>query len=803
MDNYRLYEKTPASLFDDAHLLGNGSLGASVYGGVPYEQILINHDTLWSGRERDKISTGTKENLKLCRDMIMEGKLKEANDLINNEMLGYWSEAYQPLGNLYITMGHTGDLRSMKQRRILLNENPYEYENYSRILSLDDAVERIEYDQNGIHFTREMFVSHVDHILAIKLTAENGPMDFSLSMDSPLRHEQEIYDNAVAVIGRAPDRVEPYEPHFNPKIVYKQDAKSDALRFAAVAGITETDGEVTLDEFRIYVKGATHAVICLSADTNYAGYKVKRSRDARGVFEKCSRRIQDTREKSYENLMQEHIKDYQKLYGRFSIDLGDSLTGNLPTSERLELYNRIDDTTLPALILQYSRYLLIAFSRPGTQPGTLQGIWNPVMCSAWACNYTTNINVQMNYWGAESLGLSECHLPLMEFIKDLSESGRKSARELYGARGWVTHHNTDIWRMTELAGEDASWAWWVFGGIWLCQHLWQHYEFTKDIQFLKETVYPVLKGAVEFVLDFVTKDQNGTIVTAPSTSPENKFFLTSGYTEKEITRIKAENRFSANEINISAVCKASTMDLVMIRELMANYISAAQMLNRENEYETEIKETLEKLLPFQTGKYRQLQEWNEDYEECTPGMAHVSHLYSVYPASIINPADTPKLYEAARMSLVRRMQHGSTRHNWPGAWAICLNARFGDGALCNRINSEMAGGLGANLLVKGVLQIDAIMGWGAGISEMLLQSQNGSIQLLPAAAPSWINGKVKGICARGGFTVDMEWDNGKLSKAVISSQGGGHCDVRYKDFKADIYVPAGSSITLDDSLQQI
>lgn len=803
MDNYRLYEKTPASLFEDAHLLGNGSLGASVYGGVPYEQILINYDTLWSGQERDKISKGTKENLKLCRDMITEGRLKEANDLINNEMLGYWSEAYQPLGNLYITMGHTNDLRSMKQRRILLNETPYEYENYSRILSLEDAVERIEYDQKGIHYTREMFVSHVDHVLAVKLTAENGVMDFSLSMDSPLRHEQELYDHAVAVIGRAPDRVEPYEPHFNPKIAYRQDEESDALRFAAVARITETDGEVTSDEFRLYVKGATHAVILLCADTNYAGYQVKRSRDARRVVEKCSEDLRTTMKKSYEALRQDHIQDYQELYGRLSIDLGNSLTGSFPTSERLKLYSSVDDTTLPALILQYSRYLLIAFSRPGSQPGTLQGIWNPVMCSAWACNYTTNINVQMNYWGAEVLGLSECHLPLMDFIKDLSESGRKSARELYDARGWVTHHNTDLWRMTELAGEDASWAWWVFGGIWLCQHLWQHYEFTKDIQFLNETVYPVLKGAVEFVLDFVTKDQDGTVITAPSTSPENKFFLTSGITEKEITKVKAENRFSANEINISAVCKASTMDLVMIRELMANFISTSQILNREIEYETEIKETLDKLLPFQIGKYGQLQEWNEDYEECTPGMAHVSHLYSVYPASVINPSETPELFEAAHMSLIRRMQHGSTKHNWPGAWAICLNARFGDGALCNRINSQMAGGLGANLLVKGVLQIDAIMGWGAGISEMLLQSQNGCIHLLPAVSPSWINGSIKGLCARGGFVVDMEWNCGKLQKAVISSEVGGHCVVKYKDNKADIFVPAGSSIALDGSLQQI
>lgn len=803
MDHYRLYEKTPAALFEDAHVLGNGSLGASVFGGVPYEQILINHDTLWSGQERDKISKGTGENLPKCRKLIMEGRLKEANDLINDEMLGYWSEAYQPLGNLCITMGHSSDLRSMKQRRVLLNETPYGYENYSRILSLDNALERIEYDQNGIHYARELFVSFPDQLLAVKLTADNGTMDFTVAMDSPLRHEQIVSGNMAAVTGRAPDRVEPYEPHFNPMIVYRQDEVSDALRFAAVAQIAETDGVISSDEFRVYVKGASYAVILLSADTNYAGYNKKRNRDVREVLEKCKVRIRSAMDKSYENLRQDHIRDYQELYGRVNIDLGDALTGGLPTSERLKRYETLDDTTMPALILQYSRYLLIAFSRPGTQPGNLQGIWNPAICPAWACNYTTNINVQMNYWGAESLALSECHLPLMEFIKDLSVSGEKSAKELYGARGWVTHHNTDLWRMTELAGEDASWSWWVFGGIWLCQHLWQHYEFTKDTDFLSETVYPVLKGAVEFLLDFMTKDTDGSLVTPPSTSPENKFFLTHSLTEEEMNRIAPENRFSANETNISAVCKASTMDLAMIREVMTNFMQASRILEVDVTCGNEIKETLNKLLPFRIGRYGQLQEWNEDYGECTPGMGHVSHLYSVYPASVINPSDTPELFEAARMSLIRRMQHGSSKRNWPGAWAICLNARFGDGAWCNRINSQMAGSLGANLLVKNVLQIDAIMGWGAGISEMLLQSQDGCIHLLPAAAPSWVKGKVKGLCARGGFTVDMEWEQGKLSKSVIFSKTGGQCRVRYKEYTADVTIPEGAGILLDGSLRQI
>ncbi len=804
MDNYRLYEKTPAVLCEDVHLLGNGSLGASVYGGVPYEQILINHDTLWSGQERDKVGKGTLEHLENCRKLIAEGKLKEANNLLNDEMLGYWSEAYQPLGNLYITMGQSGELRSMKQRRILLKETPYEYENYSRILTLKDAVERIEYDQNGIHYTREMFVSFTDQVLAVKLTAQNGVMDFAIGMDSPLRHEQLVYGKSsmVGITGRAPDRVEPYEPHFNPPIVYKADETSDALRFAAAARITATDGEVIEEEFRVYVKGASFAVILLSADTNYTGFRMKRKKEESEVFKKCVERIEKASLKTYEKLRKDHIADYQSLYGRVSVDLGEAVTEGLPTSERLKRFSSLEDTALPALVMQYSRYLLIAFSRPGTQPGNLQGIWNPSTCSAWACNYTTNINVEMNYWGAEALGLPECHMPLLEFIKDLSQSGEKSARELYGARGWVTHHNTDIWRMTELAGEDASWAWWPFGGIWLCQHLWQHYEFTKDVHFLKETVYPVLKGAVEFILDYVSRDENGYIITAPSTSPENKFFFTGQRTERDISRIDAENRFSANESDISAICKASTMDITLIRELLENYVSASGVLGYGLEYDEEITDLSMNLLPFQIGKYGQLQEWDKDYEECTPGMGHVSHLYSIYPSSVINAEDTPKLYEAAHMSLLRRMQHGSTRHSWPGAWAICLNARFGDGIQCNAINSQMPERLGASLLVKGVLQIDAIMGWGAGITEMLLQSHTSALHLLPAAAPSWLNGNVKGLRARGGFTVDIKWKNGKLERAVISSVTGGHCKVRYKNTLTEVFVPAGGAVTLDGKLKQ-
>jgi alpha-L-fucosidase 2 len=593
MNRFRLYENKPADLFDDAHLLGNGALGASVFGGVPYEKILINHDTLWSGQERRKIHGGTKAHLEEARRLALDGKLKEANNLINDEMLGYWSESYMPLGYLHITVGHTDDRRSMAQRRVLLNETPYE--NYARTLDLERAVARVEYDREGVRYTREMFVSKPDNVLAVRLAAAGGELAFSMCMDSPLRHEQRILADGAAVVGRAPDRVEPYEPHFNPTTVYLDDGRSDALRFASAARVAATDGDVSADEFRVYVRRASYAVILLAAGTNYAGYKAKRNRDAAPVLAACMKTIDAAAGKGYEGLLAAHVADYRELYARFSLDLGEPVTDTMPTTDRLRLLKNIDDPSVLALITQYSRYLLISFSRPGTEAGNLQGIWNPSTQPPWASNYTTNINVQMNYWGAESLALPECHLPMSDLVRELSDSGREAARDLYGARGWVAHHNTDLWRFAGLAGEDASWAWWPVGGIWMCQHLWQHYEYTLDDAYLRDTVYPVLRGAAEFLLDFVVKDRDGRYVTALSTSPENKFFLPGNSVKLVLDKVAASNRFSANREDVSAVCKASTMDLALVRELLGNYRRAAGILGRDDDLGDRVEDVLANL----------------------------------------------------------------------------------------------------------------------------------------------------------------------------------------------------------------
>lgn len=729
---------------------------------------------------------------------MLEGKIKEANNLINDYMLGYWSESYLPLGVLHIDVGHSSDQRSMRQRRMLFNDPPYEYGNYRRTLLLDNAVERIEYDQDGKHYVREMFVSRPDNVLAVRLSVSGGKMDFAMSLDSPLRHSARILSDGVSLTGRAADRVEPYEPHFSPIVAYLPDEESDALRMAAVARVVETDGEIVPDDFRIYVRDATYAVILLAADTNYAGFQITRDKDSAKVEDRVLSTIKSAIRKGYASLLVSHIDDYQALYGRVSVRLGESISDSLPTSERMAIQKSVDDPSLYALVIQYVRYLLISSSRPGTQAANLQGIWNPRLLPSWASNYTTNINVQMNYWAAEVLALPECHLPMMDLVRELSHTGRDAARDMYGMRGWVAHHNTDLWRMATVAGEDASWAWWPFGGFWMCQHLWQHYEYTNDLDFLR-SVYPVLRDAAAFLCDFVVKDESGYYVTPPSTSPENKFFIDGSTIRDVLQSVNARNRLSANRGDVSAICKAATLDLVLIREIFQNCQSAAALLREELPQQERMDEVLTNLHPFKIGRYGQLQEWEDDYEECTPGMSHMSHLYTVYPSTVINRSDTPTLFEAAHQSIMRRLQHGSLESGWPGAWMVCLQARFHDPAQCHLANHILPDRLGANLLQRDFLQIDVAHGWAAGLAEMLMQSHDGAIELLPAMPQSWRDGKISGFRARGGYEVDVEWKNARLIWARILSITGGDCVVRYKGQEAHVSLVPGEIAEMDEA----
>lgn len=789
----RLYENKNAGSFADAHLLGNGRLGASVYGGVPFEEVLINDDTLWSGSESYRVNGGYYDGLMRARALALAGDVKQANDIINDDMEGNWGEAYMPLASAHICVGQANDRRNMKLRRVM---NPGECEpvsDYSRVLDLDSAVETISYLRAGVRYTREYFVSHSDQLIYARFRADGGALELALSMDSKLKHAVRVDESGVTLRGIAPDHAEPNYTPMQPPIVYLDEERSDALRFAARARVMSTDGEVSRDRSRIYVSGATYAVIAMAAGTNYAGYQAARDRDVECVVDRLEAQLCAAHD--WDAALSAHMADYLALYGRVSIDLGEELTGALPTTQRCHMNgNGVFDPSVGALAAQYARYLLISGSRPGTQAENLQGIWNDSVQPPWSSNYTTNINVEMNYWPAEVFALSECHEPMFDLIRETAQSGRRTARDYYHLDGWVAHHNIDLWRMTVPACEDASWFFWPFGGAWMCQHLWTHYEYTHDDKFLREVAYPVLREAARFMLGYLCKDGDR-LTIAPSTSPENKHIVPGGRSYRDlVSSVDPENRFSADLSEISAITKGSCMDMALIRELFGNVLMSVKALGLdEDDMCRDMRAAIDRLEPFKIGKLGALQEWHEDYEECTPGMGHVSHLYSVYPASVINERDFPAEYRAAYVSLQRRAAHGGMTAGWPGSWALCLAARFHDRVLCTRLLGSVTPHFTANMLTQGMVQIDSIFGYAAGIAEMLIQSHNGYIELLPTPAYGWVNGSFTGLRARGGFECDLKWQANAPRCGSIKSHLGGACAVKADGLKG-VRLPGGETV---------
>lgn len=788
MKDYYLWEKQPAEQFWDAHYLGNGSLGMSVMGAPVLEEVYINEDTLWSGSEGFYLNPQHYDRFTEARRLALEGRGKEANTIINNDMEGRWLETYLPLASLHITMGQADNRRNMPLKMVI-EPQPGDIEDYRRCLSLSDAMETVSWIRDGIRYRREYFVSYPDRTAYVYCTAEpkeggsrGKVLDFAFGVDSSLHYINGAEDGEAFLTGIAPDHAEPSYTAVAPRFIYKDPENSDALRFACCARVISTDGTVASDGARVYVNGASYALLAVRAGTSYAGFRVPRDRDAGKVLEELRKGLDGLQKagRDYEGARKDHVTDYQALYNRVDLDLGTELSGNLPTTQRLHFCGEgVDDPSLAALMLQYSRYLTIAGSRPGSQALNLQGIWNDTPNPPWSSNYTNNINVEMNYWPCEVLGLPECHLPMMDLLTELADSGKQTAKEYYHMNGWVAHHNADLWRSTEPSCEDASWSWWPFGGAWMCEHIWTHYEFTQDREFLKK-MYPVLREAAAFMLDFLVESKDGYLVTAPSLSPENKF-LTSGEETmiKLIDEVAKESRCSPNHPCISAVTIGSTMDMSILRELFSNVARAAQILDiSDDPVPVQALESMKKFPPYRTGRFGQLQEWYEDYEECTPGMSHTSHMYPVYPGGLITETGTPELFEAARRSLERRLLHAKRQGGWPGSWKISLMARFKNPLECGHILKSTGENLGAGMLTEGSQQIDAIFGLGAGVAEMLLQSHQGFIELLPAVPVDWIDGSFRGMCARGGFVVSASWKRGRLTGAEIKAQMNGACRIK-------------------------
>ena len=743
-----LWYAAPAKKWDDALPVGNGRLGAMVFGKNGEERIQLNEETYWSGGPYSTVVKGGYKVLPEIQKLVFEEKYLAAHNLFGRNTMGYPVEQmkYQCLANLH-----------------LFFKNQDSIADYKRWLDLETGITGVSYISSGITYQREVLASSPDQVIVVRITADKPG---SISFTANLRGERnQVHSNYATDYFRM-------DPYGNDGLILAGKSADymgveGKMRYEARIKAVPEGGTMKTDDVNLIIENANSVTLYFAAATNFVNYKDVSA----DQHQRVTNYFKAIENKNYNSILKSAITDHKKYFDRVSLQLLNTPNSFLPTSERVKKIQTEPDPSMAALSYQFGRYLMIGSSRPGTEPANLQGIWNDNMNPSWDSKYTTNINTQMNYWPVESGNLSECAEPLVRLLKEITDQGTQVAREHYGARGWVLHQNTDIWRVAAPM-DGPTWGTFTVGGAWLCTHLWEHYQYTMDKEFLKET-YPLIEGSVQFFIDFLVPHPNGKwLVTNPSTSPEN--FPDGGGNKPYFDEVTAGFREG------TSICAGSSIDMQILYDLFGYYIEAAKVLGKDDALVQQVKLAREKLVPPQIGKDGSLQEWADDWKSLEKNHRHYSHMYGLYPGKVLYEKRTPALIESYKKVLNER---GDASTGWSRAWKMALWARLNDG---NRANKIYKGYLKEQCtasffaLCGKSLQVDGSFGVTAAVTEMMMQSHDGFIKLLPALPDEWSEGEFKGLVARGGFELDFTWKNKMITQLKILSKAGEVCRIEFK-----------------------